>query len=261
MSDYTVEKVAGKVASFFKMIVFFIVGFPLAIGGVFELFFTVRRSILFIEAGIFPVSHVMLMLCIAFIFLSMAALFAKLAFAKLFSKISYGILWSVLGLSAAACVCFSLYDYSVRHSFEYVDYPSYVEQMNTEVLYETRKCSYSEAIYIEGYMTFISNNFRPNAVVQVEQDDSLTEAYRVEIHYKGNDAEMHINSLVDDDGKRVDSISVWPKSYDYDMSDSDYVYMYKSKENVEYAEPLAIEKIIIRTAYPEKIDVSGIEPR
>ena len=64
-----------------------------------------------------------------------------------------------------------------------------------------------------------------------------------------------------DEGRRVDSLSVWGKSYDYDMSDSDYVYMYKNEENLEYAEPLAIEKIIIRTAYPEMIDVSGIDPR
>lgn len=261
MSDYTVEKVAGKVASFFKIVLFFIVGFPLATAGIFELFLTIKRSILFIDAGIFPAGHVMMMFSLALISLSVSALFGKLAFVKLFSKISYGILWSVLGLSVAAGVCFSIYDYSVRDSFEYVDYPSYIEQMNTEVLYETRKCSYSETIYIEGYLTFIENDFRPNAVVQVQQDDSLTEAYRVEVHYKGDTAEMYINSLVDDEGRRVDSLSVWPKSYDYDMSDSDYVYMYKNEENLEYAEPLAIEKIIIRTAYPEMIDVSGIDPR
>jgi len=34
--------------------------------------------------------------------------------------------------------------------------------------------------------------------------------------------------------------------------------MYKHRINLEYSQPLAVEKIIIYTAYPEKFDTSEI---
>lgn len=83
----------------------------------------------------------------------------------------------------------------------------------------------------------------------------------MEIIYKGKEAEMymfHSDYETEEYGEYTDSINIWPKDYDYELSADDRAYMYKNRVFLEYSEPLVVEKIIIYTAYPEKFDISQI---
>lgn len=209
----------------------------------------------FLSSDVFPAAFIMYNICFTMIFISLTFLLLKVLFSKKLAKISAGKAGGVAAVFFVGAIAFNIVNMNQTDRWEWAEYPAYIEQWDTQVLYRTRDCDYSlDRIYFEGYFDFIDYGFRENAVVQTVQDDSLTDKYRIEVYYKGEKSELYI--FTDDD---TENISVYTVDYDYDLSPQDYVYMYENRVNLEYSTPLAIEKIIIRTAYPEKIDISGIE--
>jgi len=208
----------------------------------------------FAAAGVYPVAMIMAGVCETLALVCFAAYIWRFAFSQKLDKLSYSTISRCLVIFLVAAAIFDSIDHMQTGDFRYAVYPDYIEEWTTDVLYSTQECDYSDIIYFEGYMDFIESGFREYANVQVEYDRALTDAYRIEIHYKGLPSEMYIGEY---DGKQ--NISVYTTDYDYELTVEDYVYMYKNKVNLEYSTPLAVEKIIIRTAYSEKIDVSGIE--
>lgn len=247
-------KVLSKIITVVKVFVFATYGLGMTVAAVWLEVKTVSLATGLVAAGVYPVGLIMSDICETLAMAWFAAYAWRFAFNKKLSWLSYSTISRYLVIFLIAAAIFSSVDQMQKSDFRYAEYPGYIEDWDVDVLYSTQKCDYSDTLYFEGYMEFTDNNFREQANVQVEYDRALTDAYRIEVHYKGLPSEMYIS----DDGNEH-YISVWTTDYDYRLTVEDYVYMYKNKVDLEYSTPLAIEKIIIRTAYPEKIDVSGIE--
>ncbi len=248
------SRILSSLAKAFKIFIFATYGLGFTCAAVRFGVKTVSLAYGLAAAGVYPVAMIMTGVCETLALVCFAAYIWRFAFNQKLGKLSYSTISRYLVIFLIAAAIFSSIDQMQKNDFRYAEYPGYIEDWDVDVLYSTQKCDYSDTLYFEGYMEFTDNNFREQANVQVEYDRALTDAYRIEVHYKGLPSEMYIS----DDGNEY-YISVWTTDYDYRLSVEDYVYMYKNKVDLEYSTPLAIEKIIIRTAYPEKIDVSGIE--
>ncbi|MBQ8603286.1 MAG: hypothetical protein IJ410_00375 [Oscillospiraceae bacterium] len=247
------QKILNIIVLVFKVIVFCTYGLALTGAAVWQLVKTAQLIYGLVAAGVYPVGMLMSNICLAMSLVCFAAYAWRFVFNKKLAWLSYSKLSRFLVIFLVGAAMFDGIDQLQTDDFTYAAYPGYITEWDTDVLYSTQDCDYSDTLYFEGYMDFMGSGFRQQANVYIEYDRSLTDAYRIELHYKGLPAEMYINS----DGN-IHNISVWTTDYDYELTADDYVYMYKNRENLEYSNPLAVEKIIIRTAYPEKIDVSGI---
>ncbi len=247
-------RILSSFAKAFKILIFATYGLGFTGAAVWFGVKTVSLAYGLAMAGVYPVAMIMAGVCETLALVCFAAYIWRFTFNQRLEKISYSTISRCLVIFLVAAAIFDSIDHMQTGSFHYAAYPGYIEEWTTDVLYSTQDCDYSDTIYFEGYMDFTGSGFREHANVQVEYDRALTDAYRIEIHYKGLPAEMYIGDY--DDRQNV---SVYTTDYDYELTVEDYVYMYKNKVNLEYSNPLAVEKIIIRTAYPEKIDVSGIE--
>ena len=164
-----------------------------------------------------------------------------------------------------ASVRFTMVNMEITESFRRVNYPSYIETWPTQTLTTEKDCDYNrDRIYLSGYFSFLKNDFRPNANVEVVEAPEFTDSYRVEVRFKGEESKLriyHDDYEAEHSGIYQDGIDVWPVVYYSELPPSDVAYMYKHKEDLNYVDRVAIEKITIRTAYPEKIDVSNIKAR
>ena len=250
----TGSRIAAGVVKVFKIFIFITYGLGFVGAAVY---FGIKTAVLaagLASAGVYPLAMLMAGVCETLAIVCFAGYVLRFVFSEKLAGISYSTISRCLVIFLVAAAVFESIDQMQTDDFYYATYPGYIEQWDTDVLYSTEKCDYSDKVYFEGYVDFIGSNFREYANVQVEYDRSLTDAYRIEVHYKGLPAEMYINN----DGC-WQTVSVYTTDYDYELTVDDYVYMYTNRVNLEYSTPLAIEKIIIRTAYPEKVDVSGIE--
>ena len=248
------KKIIDIIVVIIKVLVFSTYGLTMTGAAVWLGAKAVSLTAAFVTAGVYPLGRIMADICETLAMVSFAAFAWRFTFSKKLSWLRYSLISRYLVIFLVATAIFESVDRMQTDDWAYSAYPPYITQWDTDVLYSTQDCDYTDGLYFEGYMDFISSGFREYANVVVEEDSSLTDAYRVEVHYKGLPAEMYIYS----DGER-ENISVYLTNYDYELSAEDYVYMYTHKVDLEYSTPLVIEKIIIRTAYPEKVDVSGIE--
>lgn len=257
MSETTVR---SPVKVFFDAVKIFLkvtLALPFAVlfacAAVFSAVETFSYTAAFMDSSVFPAAFIMKNACVCLTALCFSLLLLRIVFSRRLSRLplSTAVLLTVVFIMGGGV--FSAIDSMQTDDFRWADYPGYIEQWDTKVLYQTVDCDYSGTVEFEGYFSFISGGFRPNRKIMVAEDPSLTDAYRIEVHYKGNPAEMYIYS---DNG--TENVSVWLTDYDYQLSPEDYVYMYENRQNLEYAEPLAIEKIVIYTAYPDRINTDNI---
>ena len=216
-------------------------------------FTAVQYTAAFIKAGITAPGFIMKNISIFLIFLALTVLTARFVFYKKLEKLRYSTILLLLLAMVFSGVFFTALDAFHTEDFRWAKYPGYIEEWDTQVVYETVKCDYSATLNFEGYFDFITGGFRENRQVTVKEEKSLTDAYRIEICYKGLPAEMNVYSTEDSE-----NISIWNTDYDYNLSVRDYVYMYTHREDLEYSSPLAVEKIVIYTAYPHLINTEGI---
>ncbi len=234
-----------------------IVGLPFSLifflAGIVFLVEFVQTLFAFVEMKVFPAAYVLENLCIAMILMLPAVGIFAFAFPKILPGIKGGKITALTFVFVFGAVAFSITDTNQTMDFPWRDYPPYIEKYQTKVLYRTEKCDYTDTIIFDGYLNFINNGFKVKEVVEIVEDVSLTDSYRIEVRYKGGDARLDIYEYNGEHG-----INVYLKNYDYDIRPYDVAYMYKYKINLEYAVPLAVEKIIIRTAYPEKINTQKL---
>ncbi len=230
---------------------FFIAFFGAAIVTAFDF---VRLISEFSKENIFPAAFIMMRLSTVLFIFVLAVVFVKPIFPKKMEKVGYGRLFGVLAVFTVAFAVFGMIDDEARLGWRWAEYPPYIEGYERQILYSTQPCDYSETVHFSAYLPFVQNGFRENKAIEILEDATLTDRYRIEVYCKGEKAEMNIYSDTAQENLYVHTVD-----YDYELTPKDYVYMYKHKINLEYSTPLAIEKIIIRTAYPDKIDVSGIE--
>ncbi len=207
----------------------------------------------FAREGVFPFVYILEKICFITMFLIPAAGFLSLAFPKILPGLTFGKTVALTFAFIFGAAAFSVTNQMEKDSWPWHYYPPYIEQYETKVLYETVECDYGSDVKFSGYMKFTTKGFKEKQTVQVIQDASLTDRYRIEVHYKGNEAELDIYNY-----NGEENINIYLKNYDYKLSPKDTAYMYKHKINLEYSDPLAVEKVIIRTAYPEKIDIQDI---
>ena len=182
-----------------------------------------------------------------------------------FRKIKISTIGWLSLIFMGASVRLTMYDFQIKETFKDANYPSYIESWPVQTLTEEKSCDYRrDKIYLGGYFAFIYNDFRPYANIEVVEDRTFTDRYRIEVRFRGEESELriyHDEYEEKDSGEYKDNINLWTKEYHSELPARDIAYMYKCKEDLTYSERIAVEKIIIRTAYPEKIDVSEIKGR
>ena len=218
-----------------------------------------------IKASYIPVEYFGYKVFFTLVFLALLLIPAKILFSEKMSGFSYGTVIAVIFTVMMGAVIFDIFNDNALYDFKRVDYPSYIEQEPSKSIRSDIDCDYleNETIYLQGYFDFLSGGFRQNAVVEVVESATFNTSLRVEIRYKGDEGKMYLSDygIIDDYGNNAISrhVSIWSADYNYEPDNADYVYMYKNKENYVYGDKLAVEKIIVYTAYPDKINTDGIE--
>ncbi len=257
MDNNTEKQVAPQLQMFLKVIKI-ILAFPFFIGfwgaGIMTAVELVQLMGEFAKEEVFPAAFIMQKLCMMLFIVVLAVIFTKIIFSKKMGKIGYGKLLGLLGIFLAAAVTFTAIDNETRYGWRWAEYPPYIENYERQILYSTQPCDYTETVHFKAYLTFMEKGFREHKSIEIVEDDGFTDSYRIDVYCKGEKAEMSIYS-----DTAQENLYVHLVDYGYEPTARDYAYMYKHKVNLEYSTPLVIEKIIIRTAYPEKIDISGIE--
>ncbi len=259
----TVEDI--NLSSFLKLVkigISFPIGCLFTLAGIVEITKTISIFFKFLSAGFVAWAYIMSRLFLGFMAIGVSLFAWRRIFSKKLGFLSYSKIALINFVIAFACAIFSMIDSFIVDEFQNARYPSYIESWPIKTAYSEKDCDYSrDKIYLQGNFSFIKNDFRPDVNVKVVYDDSLTNKYRVEINYKGDPSKVYIrhNDYDSDNeqyGKYIDNVDIWTIDYNWDMSDEDIIHMYKYKQDLRYAHHLVIEKIIIRTAYPDKIDVS-----
>ena len=222
----------------------------------------VRQISRFLEYGVFPTTYILAQLCITAFALGTSLLFLRITFSRKLDRISYKSVLTVMAFSLIMATVCGIVDDEYRSDFKTLYYPPYIMEWPTQTVSETNSCDYTQdVIYLSGHFTVSTNGFRQKNCLEFKKTDQLTDSYKVEILYKGKKAEIYIHNNeweMEENDIYLHDINIWPMDYDYEVSPQDRAYMYKHRVNLEYSEPLVIEKIIIYTAYPEKFDTSEI---
>ena len=247
---------AGKIFFVFPM------AFAFCGATVYMLYDFVHLILAFAKYSVYPLAHILSQFCMAIGAAMISLAFIKLLFSQKLKKIQYGKILMLFAVFMVASAVFSLVDDAERQNFDVYYYPPYITTWQTKYAYEELECDYSdEVVRLQGSFVTARDGFRRGDSIQLVTAEDMTDRYRVEIIYKGKDAEMymsHNDYVTDEYGVYTDNINIWPKDYDYELPAEDVAYMYKHKVDLEYSEPLVVEKIIIYTAYPEKFDTSEI---
>ena len=215
----------------------------------------------FIQYRVFPAPYIVGKICLVLFTLGFSLLFLRLTFNKKLSKLSYKTILLTMIVSVITSAICELVDDMYTQNFDFYSYPPYIldwptQSVNSEMEYDDTQ----DTVYLSGDFNVVSNGFRQPEYIQFVAVPDLTDKYRVEIIYRGNPAEIYIyrNDSYIKGNRCTDDINIWPIDYDYDTPPQDIAYMYKHGINLEYSEPLVVEKIIIYTAYPEKFDTTDM---
>jgi len=227
-----------------------------AIYGMYEATVTTMR---FVKAGCFVLPPVLMDVCLAGLCMFIALLFARFAFSAKLQNVRYSTI--ILGciVTAIGGGAFSLLDTNLVDSFRYCRYVPYIEEYRTRTASKGIDINYDDydVVRISGSFTELSSSFRAENIIEIVEDETLTDKLGVVVYYKGIPVEINLR-IYDDE---VD-FYVWEEDYDENkITADDKAYMYKNKIDIEYADKYAVEKVVFKTAYPEKIDVSGIYVR
>lgn len=151
-------------------------------------------------------------------------------------------------------------------SFNNVRYPSYLDNEPKQTLVETIDCDYGrlDQINVHCYEVFRGSNFKGKANVEVIYKEDMTDAFGVEVIYRGTPCTLSTDFYQDDDF--IDStvytayIGLYYENgdYYYDESPRHIAMMYKYREDLRYTFSYVIEKLNIYTAYPEMFDTSEV---
>lgn len=216
----------------------------------------------FIEYRVFPTAYIIGNFCLVMFAFGSAVLFMRITFNKKLAKIRYKTVFVVMAVSMLTAAVCGIADDEYTSDFKYCSYPPYILQWPTQTVSKSNACDYTQdVIYLSGDFNVPGNSFRQKDCLEFRKTERLTDSYKVEIHYRGKQAELFVDNSsweMEEYGRYTDRINIWPQDYDYEVPPQDIAYMYKHRVNLEYSEPLVIEKIIIYTAYPEKFDTGEI---
>ncbi|MBP0980507.1 MAG: hypothetical protein J6Q18_02980, partial [Oscillospiraceae bacterium] len=206
----------------------------------------------FMEYGVFPTPYIIGQLCLISFALGASMLLLRFTFSRKLAKISYKSVVMVMLISVVVTAVCGMVDDEYTSDFRYCYYPPYILDWPTQTVSGTIDCDYTQdVIYLAGDFNVSSNGFRQKDCLELRKTERLSDSYKVEIHYKGKQAELFIDHSqweMEDNGRYLDRINIWPEDYDYEVPPQDIAYMYKNRVNLEYSEPLVIENIIIYTA-------------
>lgn len=254
------NKSVSKIFNVFVKLLRFFVGdllglFTLATASIF-IVKTGKASFAFMREGVYASSYIIMQYSMALVMLSLAALFFRFGLGeKLRDKIGYKELILAFTIAFSFTTFMFFWDEHVKGDFKWRGYVPYVETMPSKSTYAVRKMDYSyDTIELRGYFSFLESNFKNESPVELVQDDNFTDNMRVEVYYRGVDSEINLTEY--DDSSIY--INMWEKEYTPEMSIEDLVYMYKYKVDIKYADKFVVEKIVIRTAYPEKLDIENL---
>jgi len=216
----------------------------------------------FARYAVFPTQYILGGLGLAVFAFGFSFLFLRITFNKKLAKIRYRTILITMAVSVALSAVCDLADDDYTQDFDIYPYPPYILDWSVQTVSETVDCDYSQdSIVLRGDFNVAGSGFRVKDCLELVKADSLTDSYKVEILYKGKEAEIYIHNNeweMEENDIYLHDINIWPQDYDYELTPQDVAYMYKHRINLEYSQPLAVEKIIIYTAYPEKFDTSEI---
>ena len=250
----------------FKLIRIFVVGpwmviFALTSG--YMGYQMLMQFIAFASYSVFPLRYAMVQTSTAIAAAVFSLLFAKMVFYKKLAKLPWGKTFMALVVVLLAGGTFGAIDEIQKQNFTTAYYPPYILNWPSQSVNGEIDCDYSQdTVYLYGDFAITTNSFRQNDCIEFVTVPNLTDSLRVEIVYKGEEAEMYLNEYdyrMDEYGEYTIGVYIWPLDYNYyDNRPEDVAYMYKNKVNLSYSEPIVVEKIIVYTAYPEKFDTSEI---
>lgn len=255
------EKKNSILGIIIKAVIFGMPAIAFSFASIYQVGQTILKFGKFITIGYIPWLYIGKEVMLCFTMFAFSFLLWKIIFGRSLKIIS-GFQATAIFISFAILNAVVLFFNDMRVlDFEHVKYPPYIDEMPIKVLYEEQNCDYSyDKIYLEGYMNFTNSKFRPSKRIDIVYNENMTDRYRIEVKYRGEDSELHVihYSHKEAEGQYSDSISVYTKKYRRELTEEQVRYMYKNKVDIEYAPNLAIEKVTIYTAYPEKIDISNI---
>ena len=216
----------------------------------------------FVRYAVFPTQYILGGLGLAVFAFGFSFLFLRITFNKKLGKIRYRTILITMAVSVVLSAVCDLADDAYIQDFDIYPYPPYILDWPVQTVSEKMECDYSQdTIMLRGDFNVAGSGFRARDCLELVKADSLTDSYKVEILYKGKEAEIYIHNNeweMEENDIYIHDINIWPQDYDYELPPQDVAYMYKHSINLEYSEPLAVEKIIVYTAYPEKFDTSEI---
>ena len=216
----------------------------------------------FISYGVFPTHYIVGKLSLAVFAFGFSFLFLRVTFNNKLGKIRYRTIFIAMALSVVVSAACEMVDDVYTQDFDICPYPPYILDWPVQTVSESIECDYSQSnIMLRGDFNVNGNGFRQKECLEFVQIDSLTDSFKVEILYKGKQSEIFLYNSeweMEQYGNCLYDINIWPQDYDYETPPQDIAYMYKHGINLEYSEPLVIEKVIVYTAYPEKFDTSEI---
>ena len=260
------QSFGSKFFSFILKIIRIFIGVPWMLGfaaaSVYMLSRFVQQLAAFVSRGVFPLPYILARLFEAASVIAFGFLPAKLVFSEKLKSLPVRKIFSVFISMILIGGVFHAIDSNATEDFEFYYYPPYIESWPSQsVSYET-DCDYSQdTIYLEGSFNMVASGFRQKECIEFVISPDLTDRFCAEIMYKGSDAEIYLNQseyYMDQYGQYTFNLNIWPLDYDYELPPQDIAYMYKHGVDLEYSEPLVVEKIIIYTAYPEKFDTSEL---
>ena len=144
-------------------------------------------------------------------------------------------------------------------SFTRVNYPSRIVSEPRKIVTDRREEDLpgTDTVKVEFYEDFLGSNFRDVQNVEVVEDPTLGDTVAVEVTYRGEECELSVHYF---EGEQyVMYISMYPAGpYSYELTPEQTAYMYRYREDIRYASSFAVEKLVIRTAYPDRLDISDI---
>ena len=144
-------------------------------------------------------------------------------------------------------------------SFTRVYYPSRIVSEPRKIVTGRREEDLpgTDMVKVEFYEDFLGSNFRDVRKVEIVEDPSLGYTVAVEVAYRGEECQVSVHYYEGEE--YVMYISMYPSGpYSHELTPEETAYMYKYREDIRYASSFAVEKLVIRTAYPDRLDISDI---
>lgn len=186
-TDNRIKSIFSLLFFIFKII--FILPLTIGIAGatVYMLFSFGAVLAAFAKHRVFPLPYISAQMCMVIAVAMLALVCARIIFFQKLSRISFGKTLLLFVVFIFASAVFSIIDDAETQDFDIYYYPPYITDWQTQSAYEELECDYSQdVIYLQGSFTVPRDGFRNKQRIEFITATDMTDRYRVEIIYSGD---------------------------------------------------------------------------